>query len=293
MRIGDPRKRRILPRQLWHLALADLLSVCGAIFIDLFDEVNLISEEWIVVPNVINSVGFWASMLIELHVAAGFGAIYWRSRRFMRFLNHSVWLPWAFAVVEITVVILVVSVAGSGHRERRKHQVDVCEAYMLCLIVVSTFVLYLSAVFRGSCYPGLASRRAHCMVTWYFIVTLTVTSPLAYQLLLKSLRDWKWNGVCTSLNGLANVLLYSYQPNLAATAPLQDSRALENIASTPSRSFEQWAGRPSLPVGFLVLGHEVIPVENVQRFALRESEEQTAEIEASRGVQEEAVESFE
>ena len=123
-------------------------------------------------------------------------------------------------------------------------------------------------------------------MTWYFIVTLTVTSPLCYQLLLKSLSDWKWNGVCTSLNGLANVLLYSYQPNLTATAPLQDSRALESIASTPSRSFEQWAGRPSLPVGFSVFGHEVIPVANDQRFALRESEEQTAELHAARGHQE-------
>ena len=283
--IGKPTNARLLLRQLWHLALADFVSCFGAMFSIMGHELCPTCY-WFHVAEGINSVGFWASLVLELHVSAGVGALYWRGRGLMQLLNHTLWVPWIIAVSETLVVFVVVDVLRMS-----KRSVDIKEGYALILLVSSTFISYVVAVMRGSCHPGRVSRRALCLLLGYS-VALCMISPIAYAFLSDSLDQVALTGVSASLKGFFNVMLYSCLPNLSPIPPMRSARTLEAIESSLGGIFDQWAGRPSLSVGFAVRGHERISVEGVQRLALSESEKETAEFEASRGFQEDMDDSF-
>ena len=95
-------KKCLLPRQLWYIAMADVLLCFGmlaGVFCtsgEPFIDPKHIVPEW--VWNVI-SVALLLSTLMELHMAAGFAALYCRMRCLMKCLVVSVWLPWVLGVV--------------------------------------------------------------------------------------------------------------------------------------------------------------------------------------------------
>ena len=148
--IGNPVKEPlIIRRQLWHLAFADLVgALCDL-------PVNLISS---VQPNVLPSgvylfniaameVCWTVSMLLELHIAVGFAAAYYRSRHLLLAIDRTVWLCWLPGLFVLAL------------RTRLKDL-----GVMMLVLAVTTFMVYLAVALRALWYTGRATQRANIMV---------------------------------------------------------------------------------------------------------------------------------
>ena len=159
-RIGRAMNTKVLPRQLWHLACADFVTCLGMMLYEAFGEPEFEGKtRWLAyVSFFIDVCGFNASILTELHIAAGFAAIFWRSARCIRLLGVTFWSPWVCAVVEAS---LFLSSVALGVEEAQ------LDRAMLSLAITPagiTFVLFLSAFVRSQWYPARSQRRAACLV---------------------------------------------------------------------------------------------------------------------------------
>jgi len=122
---------------------------------------------WIM--GAVRDVGINASISLELHVAAGVAALYWRYRRTMRLLSRSVWLCWFLAVAATALLAFshehcVRNVVTQTHIPCAKVETDI----IFGASCVTCFLYFLSA-FRAMCYPGTQERRADTMVCLYLV----------------------------------------------------------------------------------------------------------------------------
>ena len=166
-RIGTPVRKRLLPRQLWHLALADCTYCFGRLLMPYVQRFL-----WLTVAAfIVASVGFWASLVVQLQVAVGFGALYCRSGRFMSLLNRTLWLPWAVAVLEVAIVSVLIN---CGYTESDYY---LYEGLFMGCVVGSAFFTYLFCAAFGTFSPHRVSRRADRMV-WCCSWRITVGGSL-------------------------------------------------------------------------------------------------------------------
>lgn len=196
-------------------------------------------------------LGLLVSLVFEMHLAAGFVALYWRQEGLMRFLRCSLFLPWALLLPGILFALL----PPSAHLGVL-HGVE-----MTCaLVAVTTLCLYGCASFRTLWYPSSAEQKAARML-WLYPVGFIVTD-LPY--IATRLQGWQSpiGELALSLNGLVNVVVYSC---VSSFSPLIHAGRSEGRIELSE--LDKWSGIRAFPVGF-ALGHEVVEVD-VRRPSLR------------------------
>lgn len=277
-RIGTPVRKRLLPRQLWHLALADCTYCFGRLLMPYVQRFL-----WLTVAAfIVASVGFWASLVVQLQVAVGFGALYCRSGRFMSLLNRTLWLPWAVAVLEVAIVSVLIN---CGYTESDYY---LYEGLFMGCVVGSAFFTYLFCAAFGTFSPHRVSRRADRMVWLFFGASSLAQGPVLCHLLFFHSTFWdQLGGVFASLTSLSDVLMYGCLPMLSSTPPLRGVLASEIVNPNvtmrdPPALFELWAGKPSVRVSISITATEEFEVPRDQFGALLESARGIAELEAER-----------
>jgi len=270
-KIGMPVQKRLLPRQLWHLALADVVTCAGNLLYEFSGEPMLTgSGRWLgcSIAAVI-WCGAMASDMFELHVAVGFAAVFWRSRCLVQVLNFTLWLPWPVALVESVSL-------GILHLSDRDNDIagDILadDIFTLSILIVAgfTFVFFAFAGFRSWWYPLRQARQATVKM-WSFPLAFISTFGLMTYVILSGhdMQSRTFARIFASLNGLCNVSCYACQFSRSSPELLQSV-----VSANP---VEDWTGLV-LPLGFAV--HvEHIAVVPVQCAALRESERGMAVLE--------------
>lgn len=269
-KLRSAERRRLLPMQLVNLARADLLYTSvqvAKIVLDRYSQVHP-SALWLDVLRGVEMLGMWASLILEVHIAAGFLALFWRLLRLMTFLRRTLLLSWVFAAV---LVVADPSTRGGGSHNRTIHNDFLHYGYVAALIV--TALLYIVAWFRSCWFPLREERRAYKMV-WLYPATFSFTMAPTVVCIAFNL-DQRLSDPFSALNGLLNVLLYSCHSRFSSAVWCR-------MGDQHRTSMALWAGVSSLPVGFSMHSPSEVAVTAVQRSALEESERETANMEKSR-----------
>jgi len=266
----------LLPRQIWHLALADLLLSSGELISELI--VYLGSNLGPVAACVFScstNLGVWASILWELHIAAGFSAAFWRWRGVLSFLEHSLWLPWVLAGVFSSLMKVFLPLASVDD-----HTIAKLWGGLTLILFGTTCVLYGIAAWRAYGYTARQQQRATKMLWMYLFCFVLTLGPLALGLLsgtnFNSHRDTV-AGLFVALNGTCNLLCYACQSSQKNPQLLQGNGSIARGSMT--KDFDHWAGRSSMPVGFGQC--EVVLVDNLQDLSMEGTEHEAAQANAS------------
>lgn len=267
----------LLPKQLVHLALADLLfsSMEGcASMTELFRADALESQSRIISLVLFAMlVGQWTSLMLEVHIAAGFLALFWRMPGLMQFLKRTVLLTWVIAWLPISVSLFLWAEGGRDTPSAAYYRTVICSITVVAF--GTTSALYATAWWRSLWFPLREEQRAHKMV-WLYPATFFITM---FPTVLVSDRGfgYRFCAPFSALNGLLNVLVY-YSHSRFSCATWRD------MAEEQGPPLVQWAGVAALPVGFRIAPHEVTVAVD-QRAALEQSEWDIVEIERARAAE--------
>uniref|UniRef100_A0A7S1ABW4 G-protein coupled receptors family 1 profile domain-containing protein n=1 Tax=Noctiluca scintillans TaxID=2966 RepID=A0A7S1ABW4_NOCSC len=263
------RTKRLLPLQLLHLALADAIMSLGWLVDSLVDlNIHFVPDPDNQLWSACTILLLLVSMLLELHMAAGFLAVYWRVTWLMTFLHRTLCVPW---MLQLPLVVLLAMPEGKpGGEVSVQH---LAEELCLCVAAV-TYLLYVCVACRAMWYPQRACRSAQRMV-WIF--------PLAFLITVAPIVGTKLAGingenalpailseVVVSLNGTVNVIVYSC---ISRWAPRLGDETGD------ASSYSEGRGSRGLPVGFS-MRNERLCVPAVQRTAMALSETETETLEA-------------
>jgi len=196
---------------------------------------------------------------MELHLAVGFVAVYWRREGLLLFLQRTLFLPWVLVIP----VAVVSGVTGS---------LTLARWFCVCVVVV-VLGLYICASYRATWYPAPAERSADRMVWLYSVSFLLTVGPLVVASVSGLPQDLA--EAPASLNGVANVILYTCVLKFSRQSP--DTNV--NDHRTPS-IFVTWSGMQALPVGFAIENEE-FRVHVDQSRALAQSERDLRSLEAA------------
>ena len=278
-------KKCLLPRQLWHLALADgLFALTDVLYILVVPLMQLtLKSSWTArMMDVVLYPAALASVTLEMHVAAGVAALYWRSHRTMRLLSRSVWLCWVPGLVAC-VIDRTLHIC-----EPKKSECTQVQVFIMLGAGCLTCSLYLLSAFRALWYPGQQERRAHAMVCLY--VASYGVSLLPYLLVNVTPLQQPFRHISLVLmrfNGVANVLTYALNSKMARASVLAPD--VLGDRHTTDNDFVCWAGVSNVRVGFDLWEHEQHLVPRVQSIASRRSEQETSSLEAVRTVAEDGA----
>jgi len=117
------------------------------------------------------------------------------------------------------------------------------------------------------------AQRAHRMVHLYLAAFFVTMSPIL--ICLRFNLDTDVADAFLALNGVLNVLLYSFQSSFSSAMWLDTGEAHGTVMA-------QWAGRSSIPVTFSMRVPLEVKVSAVQRAALAESEREIADMARAR-----------
>ena len=189
---------------------------------------------------------------MQVHIALGFFALFWRLPRVMRVLQRTPYLTWWVSLL-FTASYLEIFTYG---RFSMCLEIDWTLGVMGC--VVSVF--YVLAWLRSFFYPLRQEVRAHRMV-WLFPLTFMISyGPYIFSCDTHSTTF-------VALNGFLNVLLYRCNSRFLGTA-------WPDMTDAP---LTQWLGPSSRPVTVIAFP-EVVTVLAEQRDALQESERQIVQL---------------
>ena len=157
MNVGSRTGGSLLPVQLVNLALADALYDIGLVW-DTCVELAGRRRNATVICCV-----YIVSLLMQVHIALGFLALFWRLPRVMRVLQRTPYLTW--------LVSLLVGAFLSGFVYREIHCfASWTEGVTGCVVSV----IYVMVWLRSWCYPLREEVRAYRMV-WLFPLTFVIT----------------------------------------------------------------------------------------------------------------------
>ena len=210
-------------------------------------------------------IGLWTSVVMEVHIAAGFLSLVWRAPRLMKFLKRTILFTWVIGTVMVSGEVYLTHFRLDGQREL------LCFGYGAALCTTST--LYVMAWFRSWWSPLRQAQRAHRMVHLYLAAFFVTMSPIL--ICLRFNLDTDVADAFLALNGVLNVLLYSFQSSFSSAMWLDTGEAHGTVMA-------QWAGRSSIPVTFSMRVPLEVKVSAVQRAALAESEREIADMERAR-----------
>ena len=253
MSVGSRTGGRLLPVQLANLALADALyhtsvAWCG---LDLFAGRSVNAT----MSGVMN-FSCIVSWLMQVHIAVGFLALFWRLPRVMRVLQRTPYLTW---LVSLPLAAFLSEFVYSEF-PCFPGLIEVVTGCVVC-------VLYVMSWLRSWFYPLREEVRAHRMM-WLFPLTFVVTyGPWIFFCYCDT--SLELIGVpFAALNGFLNVLAYRCNSRFLGTT-------WPDMTDAP---LTQWLGPSSRPVT-VVAFPEVVTVRAEQRDALQESERQIVQLE--------------
>eukprot|EP00450_Noctiluca_scintillans_P014892 CAMPEP_0194531638 /NCGR_PEP_ID=MMETSP0253-20130528/68994_1 /TAXON_ID=2966 /ORGANISM="Noctiluca scintillans" /LENGTH=313 /DNA_ID=CAMNT_0039377007 /DNA_START=38 /DNA_END=979 /DNA_ORIENTATION=- len=265
-----PRTRMLLPRQLRHLAGADILKGMFTLADMTVNRYMLHSadvESDVCVKVVMFGIlafGF-VSLCWQVHLATGFVCVYWRFKWLHAGVNRSMLMPWVVGVV-IGAALLALGFRFSLHAPLHvlgSIRADKVEAELELVLFFTTLLVYSFAALRM--LPG---RHQATVLGMAWLYPLNFVATLGPQTLscFYGRRMHKLSFACISLNGVGNAVAFAllHHDLRRAGARCDHGRA------------EGWEGISSFPVTFCAnLVHEHW-IPSVQRDALARSELQTA-----------------
>lgn len=274
--VGCRRERRLFSLQLVNLAVADALCSTAQAVNQIFRICDYTpfaqspDRQFAKEPGLdLMTFTQCQSMWLDVHIAAGFLALYWRLPRLMQMLKKTLLLTWVIPILFFCVL------KYGGAREFRI-TFDVCTL----LPFVIACVLYFMAWFRSWWFPLREQQRAHRMVWLYPAIFLFTMAPTVVAIAYQFESDF--NAPFMALKGLLNVLVYRCHSRFSCAMWNETTEA-------PRMPVMQWGGLSSVPVGFSLRSPDVLRVAAVQGAALQESEKEIAEIERVRAAATEDV----
>ena len=238
----------MLPVQLVKLALADALYPITFLWA-ILDGLAGRSVNPVLYP--LSGYALIVSLLMQVHIAVGFLALFWRLSRVMRVLHRTVYLTWLVSMLLAAFLAELPPLAVS---------------WTLGVTGCIVSVLYVMAWLRSFCYPLRQEVRAYRMV-WLFSLTFVIT--FGPWILFAGTRLESFAVASFALSGLLNVLVYRCNSRFLGT------EWPDMTGATPM----QWLGPSSRPVTFDWRFPEVVTVLAEQRDALQESERQIVQLE--------------
>lgn len=230
-RVSEKYSRKLLLRQMWHLALADIWMSIGGVPLNAAqarhihdDDVCKILQD-IIYPG-INGWGLFASVLVEMHIALGFAAGLFRWGRFFRCLERSLPCVWAFGLALSVLDTLTSKVffdeAVGACQSQFATPIAVMRPVQAAAVILTSVVSSV-CYFTFVCCSGLAAGPASVEVrVWrqcssFMLVFLLTWGPWLFSgYFLKA--SWAFNdagtwayvsGTCLGLNGALNCITYA------------------------------------------------------------------------------------
>lgn len=229
--VGEPHRRKLMARQLWHLAVADLLFAVSMIILFVFEFFagaygwSKVSGAWedgfsgfCVVSNYAISVGVSVSAIIEAHMSLALVAGVYRSDIAMRLLRISLVCAWPFCLVLsiVNMYLLNMSWAKGICDTKHVHVVYNTVTVVCCLISVTSYVFCLFRVVGAESNGLHVVKKVWSRVHYYLVAWLICILPETLRLLARG-SDLAYAKEVTesllALNGAANTIVYVIQSN--------------------------------------------------------------------------------
>lgn len=283
--------RRLFLRQLWFLALSDILGTFGLIGLSLvrYGNVELSDPGCKVLCPAFWVFRFW-SVLLETHIAAGVLSEWRRWIWQIRVLHRTLlWLP-ALALIFTILAYFTSTPRYGGPGERGDDDVKTRQCFttrefwsfgVLLVCLVSSSAFYLSALFRACRSP----RGVRCKVVQRalaYLLSFAITYGPTFVLMWIPLEVLNpKNGfmfyfanccdTCEGLNGFLNAAAYFSQTRYARTLLSRDPRRRPNLNEQPQ-------GNPAAPVQVSQMASfhacfDPMAVSEIDPFSLHSSEE--------------------
>lgn len=264
-----PRTRMLLPRQLRHLAGADVLKgmftlAHMTIVHYMLHSADVESDICVqVVMFGILAFGF-VSLCWQVHLATGFVCVYWRFKWLHAGMNRSMLVPWVVGVV-------IGALLSTGFRFSLRApthvfatlRADKVEAILELVLFFTTLSVYSLAALR------ILPRRHQATVlgmAWLYPLNFIATLGPQTLACFHGRHMGNFTFACLSLNGVGNAVAFALLHRYLRRAGTRDDHGRA----------EGWEGISSFPVTFCSnLVHEHW-IPSVQRDALARSEVQTA-----------------
>lgn len=233
-RISEKYARKLLLRQLWHLALADILMSIGGVPLNAAqfwhwtpaqgaDMCRALQD---LVYPALNGWGLFASVLVEMHIALGFALGLCRYGRGFRLLERSLPLVWAlglaFSVLDTLTSSVLFDEAVEACRPQFATPIEVMRPVQAAVVMLTSLVCCV-CYFTLVCCSGLEAGPLSVEVrVWrqcssFALVFLFTWGPWLFSgNFLKA--SWAFggegawayiSGTCLGLNGALNCIAYA------------------------------------------------------------------------------------
>ena len=247
----------MLPVQLVNLALADLLYSTG----EAWNICDILGGGYGIRLRNLIQTALLTGLCMDVHIAAGFLALYWRLPRMMHVLKRTTYFTWLSSLLWVFWLNSL-----KGWRS------DLVWQWTLAVPGCIAIVFYVLAWLRSICFPSREELRA-CRMVWLYLLTFVLTTlPFIISPFRRRPDDIVRELI--GLNGFLNVLIYHCNSRFSGTG-------WSDVTNGTRSPMIEWAGPSSRPVAFSVRSPEVLTVPAVQREALRESDREIAELEAA------------
>ena len=263
-KVGSKTGGRLLPVQLVNLALADLLYSTAQAWTICVVLGGGSGYSLMMGCLVLSETAFLTALCMDVHIAAGFLALYWRLPRVMHVLKRTTYFTWLVSLLWVLV--------WTSFLPSRSNSVS---RWTLAVQGCIAIVLYVMAWLKSSCFPSREELRARRIV-WLYLLTFVFTT-VPYIIFPVGARYGAIAGATLALNGVLNVLIYHCNSRFSGTV-------WSDVTDDTGSPMIEWARPSSRPVGFSVRSPEVVTVPAVQREALQESDREIAELEAAQTV---------
>ena len=221
MAVGPQHRRTLMARELWHLAVADILfSVTGILYtcgatLDLPDSGGL--NIFCKVSQILFSVGFFSSAFVETILALSLTAALLRSSLTLSFLGCVLVPAWPVA----TLLSIVSTFLGKYQWSKESctyTRNTVMNGVTAVVAVGISFISYAVCFFRvkRSERVGLSVRTKVVYRARFFLVAFFVCTFPWITIRCFSVHSSGLTALCDSLlglRGLANFLVYARQSN--------------------------------------------------------------------------------
>lgn len=239
---------KLMPRQLWHLAMADfgvaLFGVCTFCLLSVrgFEHDVLMCS----VLGVLELSVTCTSLLIESHLALAAVAALKRSCRFLRGLERTLCAVWPSGFVLGVVGVYadkLMSSSGSGCQRQKANIVAIIVGFQSVIVSMASYMTCLIYLRTRECVGYVVEQRLWKRTNSYMLAWLVCTLPNTVRVSLPNIvLDNSYNDavftVCVSLfmlTGAANVLVYVVHSGYLRRLEYRTrSRPVRRIAFPPS-----------------------------------------------------------
>lgn len=311
-RLPSDISSKLLPRQLWHLACADIIAFSLLHMGSLYNTISIVFPELkrvvphrkayylLCVPNLWYRFGIIASAFVEVHLAASMLATRMRRHYVLNFLSNHLNAVWIAAFIIGSASILVTYIWDNNHLSDDYHcsgrykgsnvkNVVVVVSLVICLSVY----LYLGAQWRQ--VSGVQQRRVFTQAGLLLLANILCCTPRAVLqmtgwTLKQNVLDAPYFFIqfiiepLYALGGFVNCVVYFVLH--------QRARRMLRSAVTVQRPTEETPSQVQIEIGSFSVAFgqtEVIQVPPLEMFAQRRAQREMGRLEAERRLEQEEI----